>query len=137
MEIVRKFLGVMELWRDTQRESKTAFLELVAGLDLYSSSRRNLDERLLEYGVETSFMDSRRRQTQEKAAGLLRAESELCRLNDALKVLQHCCEAMEGLRSLIAELQDSESLYRRVSECTSMYRTEFQVGKTTIWGFSK
>ena len=125
-----RFLATLELWRDTQRLGKTAMKEFSSALEMYAAAKnswKHKRETLIQFGVDTSFLEVRLLETQEQAGELLRAEKDLCRLREFLKVFQACCDDMDQLQSCLAQVPGAQSVSAKVSECIQMYRTECEV----------
>ena len=137
-DLCKDFLATLELWRDTQRTGVSAFSVLASALEEFAAAK-NWEHRkkaLSDYGVDTSFIDVRQLEAEEQAGALLRAETALCSLHDALQGLQGCYQSMEQIHAKFTRVSDIDKDIRlssaklieeKLSICIEMYRTEWQV----------
>jgi hypothetical protein len=137
-DICNRFLSALELWRDTQRTGVSAFNVLASALEEFAAAKnwQRREKALSDYGVDTSFMDVRQWEAEEQAGALLRAETALCNLHEALQGLQTCYHSMEQMHlnfTRVSEadcdicLSEAELIKERLSVCLGMYRTELEV----------
>ena len=137
-DICHRFLSALELWRDTQRAGNSAFSVLSSALEEFAAAKnwQSREKALLDYGVDTSFMDVRQLEAEEQAGALLRAETALCSLYEALQGLQTCYQNMEQMYLNFTRVSDTdcdirlssaELVKEKLSICIDMYHTELQV----------
>ncbi len=137
-ELCSRFLSSLELWRDTQRIGVSAFSVLASALEECAAAKNwgNRKKALSDYGVDTSFIDAPQLEAEEQAGALLRAETALCSLHDALRGLQGCYQSMEQMHMNFFRVSEMDSdiplssvelIKEKLSICIDMYRTEWQV----------